>query len=105
MPVVGGRAIEYNLHKIDVPYETPSFAGGFSFSHGHYILNAGYDCNFDNIFIWEEPYQTYLAWKAGYKFYAPNRPAIWHMWDRTYRPKYGIDEEALRKKEGKDAFI
>lgn len=105
MAVVGGRNIEYNLHKIKVPYETPSFAGGFSFSYGHFILNAGYDRNVDNIFIWEEPYQTYLAWKAGYKFYAPNRPAIWHMWDRTYRPKYGIDEEGLRKKEGKDAFI
>ena len=104
MAVIGGRHIEYNLHKLKVPYETPSFAGGFSFSHGHFIVNAGYVQDIDNIFIWEEPFQTYRAWKAGYKFYAPNEPAVWHMWNRTYRPKYGIDEEALLKKD-KNAFI
>ena len=104
MAVIGGRNIEFNLDKIKVPYESASFAGGFSFSHGHYILNAGYVSDVDNIFIWEEPLQTYLAWKAGYRYYAPNVPAVWHMWDRTYRPKYGIDEEKLKKKD-KNAFI
>ena len=97
MGVIGGRFIEFNLHELTAPYETPSVAGGFMFSHGHFVLNAGYVSDIDNIFLWEEPYQTYLAWKAGYKLYAPNEVACWHLWDRTYRPLYGIDDEKIKK--------
>ena len=75
------------------PFETASITGGFNFSHGHLIKNAGYDAEFNNVFIWEEPYQGYLAWKAGYTLYAPMRQDIWHLWDRSYRPIFGNEKK------------
>ena len=56
MPIHGGRYIDSNRSKLVRPFETPVVAGGFIFSYGHYILNAGYSKTFDNIFNWEEPY-------------------------------------------------
>ena len=41
---------------IDRPFESSVFSGGFNFSHGHLIENAGYDKAFDFVFNWEEPY-------------------------------------------------
>ena len=32
-----------------------------------------------------------MAWKAGYKFYIPNEKVLWHLWDRSYRPRFGSD--------------
>ena len=72
MPFHGVRGIDRNAEKMIRPFESSCFSGHLAFSHGHYILNAGYDVNFDNVFSWEEPYQTYLSWKAGYKLYAMN---------------------------------
>ena len=73
MPLHGFRNIEERENMINRPFESSVFSGGFNFSHGHLIKNAGYDKAFDFVFNWEEPYQGYLAWKAGYKFYAPHR--------------------------------
>ena len=73
MPFHGVRTIDRNSDAMVRPFESNSFSGHLVFSHGHYILNAGYDGNYDNIFSWEEPYQTYLSWKAGYKLYAMNK--------------------------------
>ena len=61
------------------PFESGCLAGGFVFSHGHFILNAGYSKEFDNIYQWEEPFLSYLAWKAGYTLYAPNQNIVYHL--------------------------
>ena len=91
MFIIGGRTLDFNDVRLQRPFETASIAGGYSFSHGHLIENAPYSSEYVNIFNWEEPYQTYLAWKAGYSMYAPNERVIWHQWDRTYRPAFGKD--------------
>ena len=54
-------------------------------------MNASYDKAFENVFVWEEPYQIYLTWKAGYTMYLPNVQVIWHNWDRSYRPTFYYD--------------
>ena len=97
MSIAGGQNIDRNLYKLDKPIESGHYSGNFAFSYGHLILNAGYDKNFDNVFNWEEPYQTYLAWKAGYKLYNPHQILIYHMWDRSYRPKFS-DIKSKRNK-------
>ena len=56
MPVIGGRAVDFNASKLERPFLTSSIAAGFNFSHGHLIVNAGFSGAFDNIFNWEEPY-------------------------------------------------
>ena len=66
MYVPGSRPVEMNNEEITKPLETGILAAGFNFSHGHLITNAGYDKDFENVFYWEEQYQAYLAWKAGY---------------------------------------
>ena len=52
----GSRNIDKNQLEITRPFESGALAAGFNFSHGHYILNAGYDTDFENVFLWEEPY-------------------------------------------------
>ena len=42
MPIHGAYLINYNTDKFDKPYETPVIVGGFMFSYGHLIPNAGY---------------------------------------------------------------
>ena len=70
MPFHGVRALDRNADRMVRPFESCCFSGHLAFSHGHYILNAGYAAAYDNVFSWEEPYQGYLSWKAGYKLYA-----------------------------------
>ena len=38
-----------------------------------------------------------MAWKAGYKFYIPNKNVIWHLWDRSYRPRFNEEAEEMKK--------
>ena len=66
MFVPGTREYVRNSGVFTRPIETATLAAGFNFSHGHLITNAGYDKDFENVFYWEEQYQSYLAWKAGY---------------------------------------
>ena len=56
LPVSIGRPVNYNELLLERPFETATFTGGTAFSHGHFILNAGYSQSFDNIFNFEEPY-------------------------------------------------
>ena len=48
--------IERNSDKLKKPFPNSSFAGGFVFSFGHFLLNVGYEENLDYVFIWEETY-------------------------------------------------
>ena len=64
--------IDRNVDKLIKPFKGSSFAGGFNFSFGHYISNVGYDSQFDHVWTWEETYQFYMSWKAGYTLYVPN---------------------------------
>ena len=66
MYATGARLVSRNNQELTKPFETAIYGANFNFSHGHLITNAGYDKDFDNVFYWEEPYQAYLAWKAGY---------------------------------------
>ena len=93
MPVCGGTSIERNTNWIKRPFESGWISGGFIFSHGHYIHNAGYSDDLNNVFQWEEPYQTYLAWKAGYKLYSPTKNYVFHLYDRSYRPAFASDKK------------
>ena len=52
----GSSKIEKNVDWFVKPFESGCFAGCFVFSHGHFILNAGYSKDFSNIFQWEEPF-------------------------------------------------
>ena len=89
-PVCMSRSIEKNPQKLTRPILSPAYSGHFNFSHGHLLLNAGYE-EVANVFSWEEPYQAYLAWKAGYTIYAPNEVVMWHQWVRDYKPSYEVD--------------
>ena len=73
MPIHGGMGFAYNYDSFEKPYESPVISANFMFSYGHLIENAGYSKHFDHVFNWEEPFQTYLAWKEGYRFYAPHQ--------------------------------
>ena len=68
------RSITKNVDRLSKPFINPAYSGHFNFSLGRFLLDAGYDTYFTNaiIFNWEEPYQAFLAWKAGYTLYAPN---------------------------------
>ena len=91
MPVNSGSHIQRNSKWFTRPFEVATLTGHFIFSHGHFILNAGYSTHFNTVFQWEEPYQTYLAWKAGYQLYSPNESFVFHLYDRSYRPAYEAD--------------
>ena len=91
MYVPASRNVVKNENEITKPVETAILAAGFNFSHGHLITNAGYDKEFENVFYWEEQYQGYLAWKAGYSLYTPTVQVNYHLWDRSYRPRFGTD--------------
>ena len=45
---------------------------------------------------------AYKAWKAGYTLYAPNKNVIWHLWDRTYRPKFYDDARKFSEEKQKE---
>ena len=79
-PACFGRPVTKNVDKLTKPFASPGYSGHFNFSHGKFLLDAGYDTQFSNIgiFKWEEPYQAYLAWKAGYTLYSPNEQIVWH---------------------------
>ena len=77
-PACKARSIEKNAEKLTRPFLNPAYSGHFNFSYGHFLLNAGYEGKFENVFSWEEPYQAYLAFKAGYTLYAPNEVIMWH---------------------------
>ena len=98
-----------NNEAITKPIETMMYAAGFAFSHGHFITNAGYDEGYANanVFYWEEQYQAYLAWKAGYQLFIPAQQVIYHLWDRSYRPQFGGDVKrlGLDKKKKLDGVI
>ena len=87
----GVISLERNEDWFVRPFEQSGFAGGFVFSHGHLILNAGYSKHFDNVYAWEEPFQYYLLWKAGYTAYSPHEPVIYHNYERSYRPDFAAD--------------
>ena len=101
MHVSSLRAIHKNEHQMVKPFESAALSAHACFSHGHFILNAGYSERFDNIFVWEEPYQTYLAWKAGYKLYAMNDLLMWHQWEKSGRPNFGKDAQTFSMKKQK----
>ena len=90
MYVPGSRELQMNAATITKPVESAILAAGFNFSHGHLITNAGYDKELENVFYWEEPYQSYLAWKAGYKLYTPSEQVNFYFWDRSYRLQNAI---------------
>ena len=50
MPVNGGSIIDRNSNWFTKPFEAGSLSAQFIFSHGHYILNAGYSKHFNNVF-------------------------------------------------------
>ena len=71
-PVIGVRVLNFNSDKMVKPFESPWVTANMNFSHGHFILNAGYREEYENVFSWEEDLLTYFSWKAGYKTYAVN---------------------------------
>ena len=101
MPVNGIRSFDRNADKMVRPFESSEYCAGLNFSHGHLIKNAGYRREYSNVFKWEEPLQTYLAFKAGYKMYALNEQVIWHLWDRSFRPRFAEDAVKFSKKKQK----
>ena len=101
MPVHGVRQLDRNSDKMVRPFESSAFSAHTAFSHGHYILNAGYSGEVDNTFSWEEPLQTYLSWKAGYTLYALHEQVVFHLWDRSFRPRFGDDAGSFSKQKQK----
>ena len=97
MPVHGVRGLDRNADKMVRPFESSGFSAHCAFSHGHYIKNAGYSGEVDNIFSWEEPLQGYLSWKAGYTLYAMHEQVVFHLWDRSFRPRFGDDAGSFSK--------
>ena len=70
--------IRRNRDKIRKPFEFHGYSAHFVFSYGHLLMNAGYDRDVNYLFFWEEPYQRYLTWKAGYTIYCPSKFLLWH---------------------------
>ena len=50
MPICGHSSIERRSNWFERPRESACIGGGFIFSHGHLIKNAGYSKHFNNIF-------------------------------------------------------
>ena len=50
MPVNGATNLDRNSGWHTKPFEVGSLSAQFIFSHGHYILNAGYSKHFDKVF-------------------------------------------------------
>ena len=57
---------------------------------------------FLNLFIMEEPFQAYKAWKAGYTLYAPNKVVFYHLWEGGYRPIFEHDANKVFKPKAKE---
>ena len=90
-----------NWDKISRPFENYSFSAGFNFSYGHLLLNASYESNYPNVYLGEEHYQRYKAWKAGYTMYTPSKFFIWHLWDKDFRHRFEIDVSNEKMQEKK----
>ena len=88
--------VHKNFDKLAKPSENHAYSAHFVFSYGHLLLNAGYESNVNYVFHWEEPYQGYLAWKAGYTLYSPNEFVMWHLWDQDYRKRFESDLKQLK---------
>ena len=101
MPAWKGRPIEKNEDKLIRPFESALASGHYCFSRGHLLAVAGHDATFENNFSWEEIWMAYAYWRAGYTVYAPNETIIWHNYDRSYRPQYGLDKEAHTEDKGR----
>ena len=100
MPAWKGRPLEKNEDKLIRPFESPLASGHYCFSRGHLLDVAGHDATFENNFSWEEIWMAYAYWRQGYTVYAPNETIIWHNYDRSYRPQYGLDKEKDAKDKG-----
>ena len=42
--------VQKNRDKLTRPFKTHAYSGHFNFSHGHFLLNAGYDDKYNNVF-------------------------------------------------------
>ena len=102
MPAWRGRSLEKNQDKMIRPFETMLASGHNTFSYGHLLKVAGHDGSYTNLFSWEEIWMAYIYWKKGYTLYAPNDVLIFHNYDRTYRPNFGPDQEAMAADKGRD---
>ena len=73
MPEFSNGVIDQNADKLLKPFETPSIVNHFIFSYGK-LLGDCYQIE-EHIDLIEqaEAIVSYLCWKAGYKFYAPNQ--------------------------------
>ena len=42
-PAFKGRKVDKNVDKLTKPFASPAYSGHFNFSHGKFLLDAGYD--------------------------------------------------------------
>lgn len=73
------------------PTLEPFWAGGFSFSRGHFFIQVPYDQYLPILFQGEEISMGVRGFTYGYDYYTPERPVAFH----TYAVK---ENEASRKK-------
>jgi len=72
--------------RVKTPVLHPLWGAGMSFSRGHRILRAPYDCCLPMIFDGEEFSMAVRMWTHGYDFYTPHHAVLAHPYNRKRRP-------------------
>lgn len=74
------------------PVPTATVAHGFMFASARLFQAVLIDPHI--YFFGDELTFATRAWTHGWDFYSPHRPVLFHLWDRTTRPRHAHDQPA-----------
>lgn len=70
------------------PFKSTTWAAGFSFSKGNFIIEAGYDPYTPFLFFGEEMDIAARAFTHGWDFFSPSKTVIFHNYKREHRSTF-----------------
>ncbi|MEO8836251.1 MAG: GlcNAc-transferase family protein [Caldimonas sp.] len=76
----------------DRPFPTATVGQGFMFAPAEAFHDVPFDPHV--YFFGDDLSFAARAWTAGWDFFSPNRPVMFHLWDRSKRPGHWNDQPA-----------
>ena len=86
----------YQTHRIlpealpSRPYPTATVGQGFIFARAELFSEVPFDPHV--YFFGDDLSFATRAWTSGWDFFSPNRPVLFHLWDRNVRPGHWTDQ-------------
>jgi GT2 family glycosyltransferase len=72
------------------PFPTATVGNGFMFARAELFAEVPFDPHI--YFFGDDLSFSTRAWTSGWDIFSPNRPVIFHLWDRSQRPGHWRDE-------------